>query len=167
MNAGQYNSSQPNGTYGGGEVSPKNGDGSGEYTRTTKGNISYGLKNRNGIGMTSGVNNQDVSYFSQNNDEDVARREKLALLNASDKDTIESQQKRLLLTRQELEELKLKYNKLKRNYDSVSHYAAKDNAEFQKLKNASDSAQSEVNELKIVLKQKDDLIAQGKEEIKQ
>jgi hypothetical protein len=55
---------------------------------------------------------------------------KLALLASSDKDTIETQQKRLLMTKQELDDVKAKFQILKRNYDSLSLFHAKDNAEF-------------------------------------
>jgi len=37
-------------------------------------------------------------------------------------------------TRHELEELKVKFGSLKRNYESVSTYAAKDNVEYKKVK---------------------------------
>jgi len=41
--------------------------------------------------------------------EDDARNAKLALLASSDKDTIETQQKRLITTKQELDEVKAKF----------------------------------------------------------
>lgn len=43
-----------------------------------------------------------------------------------------------MATRQELEDLKQKFSTLKRNYDSVTQHAAKDNAEFVRLQKLKD-----------------------------
>ena len=63
---------------------------------------------------------------------------------ASDKETIEGQQKKLMIVRHELEDVKQKYGALKRNYESVSHYAAKDNAEFKKMKTMRDGFEEHI-----------------------
>ena len=73
---------------------------------------------------------------------------KIAALAASDKETIESQQKKIMLMRHELEEMKKSYGALKRNYESVSHYAAKDNAEYKRIKGMKDSYEEQIATLK-------------------
>jgi hypothetical protein len=64
---------------------------------------------------------------------DDARQKKMQILQQFDKDTIETIQKKLFATRQELEDLKSKFATMKRNYDSVSQHAATSNSEFAKL----------------------------------
>jgi hypothetical protein len=96
---------------------PLNGE---DYARTQTGGATYGNRVKASI---------DGQYSTTRVEED-ARQAKLALLASSDKETIESQQKRLLLTKQELDDVKAKFQVLKRNYDSLSLFHAKDNAEF-------------------------------------
>ena len=45
---------------------------------------------------------------------------------------------------QELDDLKKKYNTLKRNFESISHSAKKDNSEFSSVKKRADDALKEV-----------------------
>lgn len=58
----------------------------------------------------------------------VKKLRKLEVLAQADKETIESQQKKMHGLRADLEALKQKYGQLKRNYDSVSLHAKKDAA---------------------------------------
>ena len=46
--------------------------------------------------------------------------------------------------RLELEDVTKKYNALKRNFDSVSHYAKKDNANYDMVKKRADGFEKEV-----------------------
>ena len=50
--------------------------------------------------------------------------------------------------RLELDEMTKKYNSLKRNFDSVSHYAKKDNSDYTRVKNLADSFEKEVVQLR-------------------
>ena len=95
--------------------------------KTSNGGVTYGLRNRNQAEEKKSSTN--VINYNTTPEED-ARNAKLALLASSDKDTIETQQKRLITTKQELDEVKAKFQILKRNYDSLSLFHAKDNAEF-------------------------------------
>jgi hypothetical protein len=69
---------------------------------------------------------------------------KMQALSSSDKSTIDQQQKKLNETRRELEDLKVKFGSLKRNYESVSTYAAKDNVEYNKVKEMTDRMKREI-----------------------
>jgi hypothetical protein len=50
--------------------------------------------------------------------------------------------------RHELEELKIKFGSLKRNYESVTTYAAKDNNEYKKVKEMQDAMKREADDLR-------------------
>lgn len=52
------------------------------------------------------------------------------------------------MTRQELEKLKQEYAALKRNYDSISSYAARDNAEMVALKKANAALENQLKALR-------------------
>ena len=56
--------------------------------------------------------------------------------------------KKLNEARNDYEDLKDKFNSLKRNYESVSAYAAKDNVEFKKIKDLTDNLRRANEELK-------------------
>lgn len=103
----------------------------------------------------------DVSNYKTTPEEEN-RNAKLALLALSDKDTIESQQKRLLVTKQELEDVKAKFQVLKRNYDSLSLFHAKDNAEFQKLKAMKEDFERQIEELTKFKNSQEDVLKQAK-----
>ena len=51
---------------------------------------------------------------------DDVKSKKLQVLQQADKDNIDSLSKKLLATRQELEDLKQKFGALKRNYDAIT-----------------------------------------------
>ena len=60
-------------------------------------------------------------------DEDTLKKlRKLEVLAATDKETIETQMKKMHAMKAELQEVKNKYGQLKRNYDSVAMHAKKD-----------------------------------------
>ena len=62
-------------------------------------------------------------------DEDATKKlRKLEVLAATDKETIESQTKKMQMMRHEMEQMKQKYGQLKRNFDAVSLHAKKDAA---------------------------------------
>ena len=52
------------------------------------------------------------------------------MLKDADKETIETQQRKLMEARAELEDLKQKFALMKQKFDSISNYAAKDHQEF-------------------------------------
>jgi len=105
--------------------------------KTSNGGVTYGSR-------PIKLENFKTAAVTQ---EDENRAQKLSLLASSDKDTIEVQQKKLLLAKQELEDLKEKFKVLKRNYDSLSMFHAKDNAEFQRLKGQKDEYERKIDEL--------------------
>lgn len=75
-----------------------------------------------------------AAYATQPTDDDTLKKlRKLEVLAADDKETIESQAKKMHVLRSELEHLTTKYGQLKRNYDSVSLHAKKDSAMNQKI----------------------------------
>ena len=63
-----------------------------------------------------------------------------------------------MLTKQELEDVKNKFMVLKRNYDSLSLFHAKDNAEFQKLKGQKEGYEKQIEELMNFKLQSEELI---------
>ena len=109
----------------GGEESYNFVDNTEQYKRERSGGAVYGTKR-----VESG--------------EAENRLKKLQTLSADDKETIEQQQKKMGAMRQELDDLTKKYNTLKRNFDSVSHYAKKDNSEFASVKKRADGFEKEV-----------------------
>lgn len=52
---------------------------------------------------------------------------------SSNGETVESLQKKLQQTKMELDDIKMKFGALKRNYESVSHHSAKDSIENVRL----------------------------------
>ena len=52
------------------------------------------------------------------------------MLKDADKETIETQQRKLMEARAELEDLKQKFALMKQKFDSISNYAAKNHQEF-------------------------------------
>lgn len=84
------------------------------------------------------------------NDEDAAKKlRKLEVLAAADKDTIETQTKKMHGMRAELEQLKIKYGQLKRNYDSVSLNAQKNSENSEKILQMKEQYESRIAELTI------------------
>ena len=79
---------------------------------------------------------------------DDVKSKKLQVLQQADKDNIDSLSKKLLATRQELEDLKQKFGALKRNYDAITQHAAKDNVEFVRLQKMKDEYENQLNNLK-------------------
>jgi hypothetical protein len=129
--------------------------------KTSNGGVTYGLRNRNQAEEKKSSTN--VINYNTTPEED-ARNAKLALLASSDKDTIETQQKRLITTKQELDEVKAKFQILKRNYDSLSLFHAKDNAEFQKLKAMKEDFERQIEDLTKFKENSEEVIKKAKVE---
>ena len=64
-------------------------------------------------------------------------------------ETVEALQKKLFVQKQEMDRLRNDYGALKRNYESISHYAACDSAEVQGIKKARDQFEAQVKNLKV------------------
>ena len=111
----------------GGEESYNFVDNTEQYKKERSGGAVYAKKGDDNINETA-----------------EARLRKLQTLSASDKETIEQQQKKLGALRLELEDVTKKHNALKRNFDSVSHYAKKDNANYDMVKKRADGFEKEV-----------------------
>ena len=95
------------------------------------------------------VRNNKAAYATAGNDDDTMKKlRKLEVLAQADKETIESQQKKMHALRAEMEQLKQKYGQLKRNYDSVSLHAKKDAAANQKILDMKQAYEKEIDELK-------------------
>ena len=87
------------------------------------------------------MKNQKVgsaNYQSAADDDATMKKlRKLEVLAQTDKETIETQQKKMHVLKVELDQLKQKYGQLKRNFDSVSLHAKQDaerNEQIQKMK---------------------------------
>lgn len=59
--------------------------------------------------------------------------------------------KRLFATRQELEDLKVKYTNIRRSYDSIAGHAAKESAEYVRLQKIADDYEREIKNLQLLL----------------
>lgn len=89
-----------------------------------------------------------AAYATQATDDDTLKKlRKLEVLAADDKETIESQQKKMNVLRAELDHLTTKYGQLKRNYDSVSLHAKKDSAMNQKILEMKETYEKQIDEL--------------------
>ena len=124
--------------------------------KTSNGGVTYGMRSKEEKKSSADVSNYKTTPEEEN------RNAKLALLALSDKDTIETQQKRLLVTKQELEDVKAKFQVLRRNYDSLSLFHAKDNAEYQKLKAMKEDFERQIEELTKFKTSQEDVLKQAK-----
>ena len=95
---------------------------SSEYVRKQSGGATYGNKVETDL-------NRSMTDTGGN----TAAAHKMRVLADSDKETIQQQQKKLQVLKYENEQLKQKYASLKRNFESISTYAAKDKEESEKI----------------------------------
>ena len=89
------------------------------------------------------------------------------MLAASDKETIEAQQKKMNALRGEIEQMKQKYNQLKRNYDSVSLHAKKDAAENQRMLDMKEGYEAQIKQLKNEHVEAENSLKEAKQQLQQ